>query len=194
MLKGLDGRFEARFLAQVQALGQRAQEQRADRLIRREVTATELSSRFRWLSGTLHLVVRKVYEQNDARERIEGFVYEFLNELDRITSRFEVLIQVWKAAEERVNRETWLGKKLRELGLEEIFKDGGLESFKELSQDCSRVICEHIKDSAIEDMLAAQDLNQLKKLLSEEIDRQHDRIFVDCEELLAADVVHRQEN
>ena len=171
------------FVTEVQRLGWRARAERGER----EVVATELSSRFKWLAGTLHLVVRRIYEEEDGRERIEGFVEEYLSELNGLTNRFEVLIQAWKALEERVSGETWLGKKLRALGVEEIFQDGGLESFKELSQDYSRVICEHIEEQVREQMLAAKDLKELRTLLLEEIERHYNRI---CEE--AAGVVHRQ--
>ena len=194
---------EVKVLAAVNNIGQQAQCLRPDNArVRRTCEPgvgekqVDLASRYKWLSGTLHLLVRKLFESKEQSEvarleLIQKHVEICLHQLSEETKRLDQLAAQLGEALERVRQslgepdasaDAWLAQRIFRGACEEI-REGhfDLESLKELCADASRLLLDKILDERRTQMQEAVSLKDLLQLVQEELKEQAKNIFPDEE-------------
>eukprot|EP00440_Ansanella_granifera_P070426 gb/GFBE01076421.1/.p1 GENE.gb/GFBE01076421.1/~~gb/GFBE01076421.1/.p1 ORF type:complete len:348 (+),score=79.61 gb/GFBE01076421.1/:1-1044(+) len=122
-------------------IGDQAQHQRPDstrvrgvRMETQEYTApSDLDSRFKWLTGTLHLMIRKMWD-NDSKEESEKLkeikesVERILKQCEELPAELDLRLQRWGGLQDQVDkmaegeRRAWLRQHLTALAKAELIK------------------------------------------------------------------------
>ena len=192
--KTFQERVEAKLLATIKRIGQEAQDMRPDNARSRKTSEpdegqVDLVSRCKWFSGTLHLLVRKLFdsEKNPDLTGIASKVDECLSKLQDETKKVEKWACEVAVAEDRFQKfrgqsDAWLEQKIHELAREAILKGKFQEeSVKELCLDSSRLQTKNLEEKTEKSMQEASSLDNLLVLVRTEVDEQSQKVLQEPE-------------
>eukprot|EP00438_Fugacium_kawagutii_P004055 Skav219303 [mRNA] locus=scaffold2157:552979:555963:- [translate_table: standard] len=186
--------LETRLLLEINEIGKYAQEIRPDnaRLRRTSepgpVRQVDLQSRCKWLAGSLHLMIRKMFEDTKSPaqtnpNRIKQSVEECLDRLKTVTEQLRLWCERDKEWLSKIDFHVDLRSKIHALSFEERLKaknfgcDSQDEFCKQFCLDWSRLKDPNDNETMIQQMTAADSLKQLVKLVQEELAGQVDRVL-----------------
>ena len=194
--------LEMTVLAAINEIGKFAQSARPDNARLRTKSQpsenrVDLQGRSKWFSGTLHLMIRKIYDDDTKSEteklqNIEETVSVLLDQLKTVRLQLEQ----WSSQDqERITRtmtthNAWLIPRIHALAFEERYAtkplDGGFqeECLKELCLDCARLtqIVKHETETK-EKMRAAESMKRLLAFVKDQLQEQQDQLQEQLEQL-----------
>ncbi|CAE7159602.1 unnamed protein product, partial [Symbiodinium pilosum] len=189
---------QVQFLARrIAEIGDRAQNQRPDnarvRRARGELCQVDLESRCKWYTGTLHLMVRKMYEdpknEKQKLEEIRKAVKDSLDEFEGLAKELETNLQGAEGLEEEVKQaltaNKWLEKDLGALVHKEIPNATSPEK-KQVWDDLKTELTfmlEVTDEECRDKMKRANKLDEMLKLVKETVEKQRESLLGDEEEL-----------
>lgn len=196
--------LETSVLAAINEIGKSAQSARPDNARLRTKSQpsenkVDLQGRSKWFSGTLHLMIRKIYDDDTKSEteklqNIEGTVSVLLDQLNTVRLQLEQ----WSSQDqERITRtmtthNAWLIPTIHALAFKERYatkpvEDGFQEEcLKELCLDCARLtqIADEIADKETrEKMQAADSMKRLLAFVKDLLQKQHEQLEKKLEQL-----------
>ena len=185
---------EQRVLVEINEIGKFAQEQRPDNANLRRTSEpakkqVELQGRCKWLSGTLHLMIRKIYEDKETNEQqkfeaIQTAVEECLKRLKTVLEQLDL----WSSQDQdRISSSNFgdLTPKVHDLVFAERLRTAKSNSsscacsraVRGLCLDWNRLKPALFDETTVKKMKEAETLKTLEDLIQKELEKQLQAIF-----------------